>query len=107
MCFRFLALSAILWLVSSPSNAETIHDYAKRGDVTAITIALEEGSDVNDYDGLGTPLTYSVRKGHFAAVELLIARGANVNVSTRNYGEAGGKLNSSFRPAFVLNEIYD
>ncbi|MBL8893941.1 MAG: ankyrin repeat domain-containing protein, partial [Rhizobiales bacterium] len=67
---------------------ETIHDYAKRGDVAGIAAALDAGSDVNAYDGVGTPLTYAVRKGHFAAAELLIARGADVNISTMYYGEA-------------------
>jgi cytochrome c len=87
MCFRFFVLSVTLWLISSASIAETIHDYAKRGDVAGIAAALDAGSDVNDYDGLGTPLTDAVKKGHFAAAELLIARGANVNLSTMYYGE--------------------
>ncbi|MFO0991532.1 MAG: ankyrin repeat domain-containing protein [Hyphomicrobiales bacterium] len=87
MCFRFFAVSAILWLLSASANAETIHDYAKRGDVAGIASSLDAGSDVNDYDGLGTPLTDAVKKGHFAAAELLIARGADVNISTMYYGE--------------------
>jgi len=87
MCFRFFVVTAILWLMSASANAETIHDYAKRGDVAGIAAALDASSDVNDYDGLGTPLTDAVRKGHFAAAELLIARGANVNIATRYYGE--------------------
>jgi cytochrome c len=87
MCFRFIVLSATLLLISTASIAETIHDYAKRGDVAGIAAALDAGSDVNDHDGLGTPLTHAVKKGHFAAAELLIARGANVNLSTMYYGE--------------------
>ena len=87
MCFRFIVLSATLWLISSASIAETIHDYAKRGDVAGIAAALDAGSDVNDHDGLGTPLSYAVKKGHFAAAELLIARGANVNRPTMYYGD--------------------
>ena len=88
MCFRFFVVWAILCLMPASANAETIHDYAKRGDVAGIAAALDTGSDVNDYDGLGTPLTYAVRKGHYAAAELLIARGADVNISTMYYGEA-------------------
>lgn len=87
MCFRFFVVIAILWLMPASASAETIHDYAKRGDVAGIAAALDAGSDVNDYDGLGTPLTYAVKKGHFAAAELLIARGADVNISTMYYGE--------------------
>jgi cytochrome c len=87
MCFRFFVVLAILWLISAPASAETIHDYAKRGDVIGIAAALDAGTDVNDYDGLGTPLTHAVKKGHFAAAKLLIARGANVNISTMYYGE--------------------
>jgi cytochrome c len=87
MCFRFIVLLATLWLISSASIAETIHDYAKRGDVAGIAAALDAGSDVNDYNGLGTPLTDAVKKGHFAAAEMLITRGANVNIPTMYYGD--------------------
>ena len=88
-CRHFLTafVPCILWLSMSPSVADTIHDYAKRGDVTGIAATLEAGSDVNDFDGLGTPLTDAVKRGHYAAAELLIARGARVNASTMYYGE--------------------
>ena len=88
MCFRMFVLSIILWLGASSANAGTLHDLARRGDVAGIAAALAAGSDVNGYDGLGTPLTYAVAKGQYAAAELLIARGADVNVPTRYYGDA-------------------
>ena len=87
MRFRFLSLSAVFWLIPSFSYGETIHDYARNGDVVGIALALNAGADVNDYNGLSTPLSDAVRKGHYAAARLLITRGADVNIPTRYYGE--------------------
>ena len=87
MRFRFFVLSAILWAITTPSSSQTIRDYAMRGDIAGIAAALDQGTDVNDYNGLNTPLTEAVKKGHFAAAALLIQRGADVNTPTRYYGE--------------------
>ena len=87
MRFRFFTLSAILFITTSSSNAETIRGYARNGDVAGIAAALDAGVDVNDYDGFGSPLTIAVRKGHYSAAKLLIERGANVNIPTKYYGD--------------------
>jgi cytochrome c len=87
MRFMFLTLSAILFVTASSSNAESIHDYARKGDVAGIAATLDAGADVNDYDGFGSPLTYAVRKGHYSAAKLLIEHGADVNIPTRYYGD--------------------
>ncbi len=79
--------SVLLGLVPGMANAGAIHDAAKAGDVVAITAALDAGADVNAHEGLGTPLSYAVKGGQFAAAELLIARGANVSAPTRYWGE--------------------
>src|SRR5204863_89943 len=84
---RFLMLCAIVWSMTSPSYSQTIHDYAMHGDIAGITAALDAGADVNDYNGVGTPLTDAVRRGHLAAAELLIERGADVNIPTRYAGD--------------------
>jgi cytochrome c len=80
-------LAAILFVTTSSSKAESIHDYARNGDVAGILAALDVGEDVNDYNGFGSPLTGAVRKGHYFAAKLLIERGADVNIPTRYYGD--------------------
>jgi cytochrome c len=80
-------LVAILFVTTSSSNAESIHDYARNGDVAGIVAALDAGADVNDYNGFGSPLTDAVRKGHYSAAKLLIEHGADVNIPTRYHGD--------------------
>ncbi len=77
----------LLGLAPVAAGATPLHDAAKAGDAVAITAALDAGADVNAYEGMGTPLSYAVKRGHFAAAELLIARGAKVSVPTRYWGE--------------------
>ena len=84
---KFLRLVAIMFITTSSSNAESIRDHARNGDVAGIVAALDTGADVNDYDGFGSPLTDAVRKGHYFAAKLLIEHGANVNIPTRYYGD--------------------
>jgi cytochrome c len=73
-----------LLLVHIPiaSHAAAIHDAAMKGDVAAITAALELGAGVDESDGSATPLYYAVWTGHIEAARLLIERGADVNART-------------------------
>ena len=75
-----------IFVLASPAAAAPIHDAAKKGDVPAITAALEAGADVNESDGLATALWYAARRGHEDAAKLLIARGADVNLTTKSSG---------------------
>jgi cytochrome c len=76
-----------IFVLASPAVAAPIHDAAKKGDVPAITAALEAGADVNESDDWGaTPLWYAARRGHEDAAKLLIARGADVNLTTKSSG---------------------
>ena len=75
-----------IFALASPAAAAPIHDAAKKGDVPAITAALEAGADVNESDGWATPLWYAARRGHEDAAKLLIARGADVNLATKSSG---------------------
>ena len=72
--------------LATPVAAAPIHDAAKKGDVPAITAALEAGADVDESDGWATPLWYAARRGHEDAAKLLIARGADVNLPTKSSG---------------------
>ena len=75
-----------IFALASPAAAAPIHDATKKGDVAAITAALEAGADVNESDGWSTPLWYAARRGHEDAAKLLIARGADVNLTTKTSG---------------------
>ena len=79
---RFLLLILMMYLAPSMALAAPIHDAAKKGDVAAITAALDAGADINASEGGGTPLYFAVKRGHLAAAKLLIERGAKVNVGS-------------------------
>ncbi len=70
-------------IFTGAAAAAPIHDAAKKDDVAALEALLAGGADLNESDGFGTPLYYSVRWGHLAAAKLLIERGADVNASTK------------------------
>jgi cytochrome c len=74
----------VLFLIIAPkSQAADIHEAAKKGDVSALTAALDAGVDVNASDGIATPLYYAIDRAHLEAAKLLIARGANVNLAAK------------------------
>jgi cytochrome c len=68
-----------LYFVPSTSHAAAIHDAAKKGDVAAISAALDAGANINESDGAATPLYYAVQGAQLGAAKLLIERGADVN----------------------------
>lgn len=73
-----------LLLVHIPivSHAADIHDAAMKGDVAAITAALDAGAGIDESDGKATPLYLAVFMGHVQAAKLLVERGADVNAQT-------------------------
>ncbi|TGS53895.1 hypothetical protein EN826_033620, partial [Mesorhizobium sp. M1D.F.Ca.ET.183.01.1.1] len=68
-----------LLLVHFPieARAAAIHDAAKKGDVAAITAALDAGAGIDESDGNATALYFAVRTSHIEAAKLLIERGAD------------------------------
>jgi cytochrome c len=82
----FVGCLLAIFVLATPAAAAPIHDASKKGDVPAITAALEAGADVNGSDGWATPLWYAARRGHEDAAKLLIARGADVNLTTKASG---------------------
>jgi cytochrome c len=74
-----LLVCVCLYIVSSTSQAAAIHDAAKKGDVAAISAALGAGANINESDGIATPIYYAVQGAHLGAAKLLMERGADVN----------------------------
>jgi cytochrome c len=54
--FASLLIWVCLYIVPSTSQAAAIHDAAKKGDVAAISAALDAGANINEFDGIATPL---------------------------------------------------
>ncbi len=77
-----LFIPLLLVLIPSVSLPAAIHDAAKKGDVAAITAALDAGAGIDESDGTATPLFFTVWMGHFEAAKLLIERGADANAQT-------------------------
>jgi cytochrome c len=65
------------------ANSASIHEAAKKGDLAALTAALNAGTDVNKISGGATPLYFAAIRGHLEAAKFLIARGADVNAMTK------------------------
>jgi cytochrome c len=59
--FISLLVWASLYVVPFTSHAAAIHDAAKKGDVAAISAALEAGANINEFDGIATPLLDTLR----------------------------------------------
>jgi cytochrome c len=81
-----MLLSICFCLIPLTSQAAAIHDAAKKGDMAAITAALDAGANVNDPDGFATPLYYAVSRQHLDAAKLLIDHGADVNAGSKVSG---------------------
>ncbi len=59
---------------------ERLHRAAEAGDPALVRELLDRGYPVNAFDELGkTPLHYAVLGEHFAVVDLLLRRGADIN----------------------------
>ena len=79
---RDVLLFILIVLFPNVSHAAAIHDAATKGDVAAITAALDAGAGIDESDGTATPLYFAIWMGHIEAARLLIERGADVNVQT-------------------------
>lgn len=83
MHFKEFVFLTFLFLGPITAKAAAIHEAAKKGDVAALTAALDSGADINASDGIATLLYYSIDRAQLEAAKLLIARGANVNLAAK------------------------
>jgi cytochrome c len=94
---HFIGLLVCFSLGPSTLHAAAIHDAAKKGDVAAISAALEAGANINESDAVAPPLYYAVSAEQLEAAKLLIERGADVNAlsgfGVGPLGPAVGKRN--------------
>lgn len=74
-----IGASAALWLVALPAQANELGDLVRSGDVAAVTSALDKGAAIDEIDGV-TALYIACETGNAALAELLITRGADVNL---------------------------
>jgi hypothetical protein len=88
--------------IGPPTAKESIHRAAETGNIEAVKQHLAAGADVNAgrSDGGGTPLHFAAGWGQKEMVELLIAKGAEVNAK-----EGGGGAPLHVAAAFGKNEI--
>uniref|UniRef100_A0A7S3G4Q3 Uncharacterized protein n=1 Tax=Palpitomonas bilix TaxID=652834 RepID=A0A7S3G4Q3_9EUKA len=56
---------------------------ASRGDIDLISKLLELGANVDGQEGDGLPLAIAAQENRFAAVKLLLSKGAKINVEAR------------------------
>lgn len=80
-CERAAAQAGVARLVSPEGETEpALIEAAERGDVTALTRWLDDSARIDTRDLRGrTPLLVTVQRGHHAAAQLLIRRGADIN----------------------------
>jgi cytochrome c len=69
----------ILWLFTLPAQASSLGDLVRKGDIAAVTSALDKGAPIDEIDGV-TPLYIACEDGKLELAKLLIMRGADVNL---------------------------
>src|SRR5688572_6723245 len=87
--FLFSVLTVLLQQTTAdPKQAlnDQLYDAVRRGDVAAVTAALDKGADVNAKFRYGaTALFKAAERGHTEIAKLLLARGADVKVKDTFY----------------------
>ena len=91
-------IAAVVLVGCGPSAPDiSIHDaagaFGRKVNIEAVKQHLDAGTDVEARDNYSrTPLYYAVEKGHKKMVELLIARGANVNAKDGIGGKTTARM---------------
>ncbi len=90
LCLLLLTMLAPLAVVAQDPKHDLnnqMWEAARKGDVVAVTAALDKGADVNAKFRYGaTALFKAAERGHADVVKLLLARGADATVKDTFYG---------------------
>lgn len=90
LCLLLLTLLAPLALVAQDPKQDLnnqMWEAARKGDVVAVTAALDKGADVNAKFRYGTTALFkAAERGHADVVKVLLARGADATVKDTFYG---------------------
>ncbi|HIN18031.1 MAG TPA: ankyrin repeat domain-containing protein [Gammaproteobacteria bacterium] len=80
-----VVINASINLRGNPEADRALLDAAEKGNIEAVKWHLDAGADVNaqDNDIRWTPLHVAAAFGHKEIVELLIAKGADVNAKSK------------------------
>jgi ankyrin repeat protein len=78
---NLLLITIAAVLLVGTASAGPIHDAVNRGDLAAVQSELDKGANVNAKMWRRTPLHSATAGGHKEIAELLIAEGADVNVT--------------------------
>ncbi|RYG87753.1 MAG: c-type cytochrome [Alphaproteobacteria bacterium] len=81
-CCAMVGAMALL-LFAGSAAAVDLGDLAKQGDLAAVTMALEEGTPVDQLEGGVTALYVASEQGNVELAKLLIDRGADVNLTVK------------------------
>lgn len=78
---KIINLFLLLFFIAIPALAEEIHDAAQQGDLAKIKMLLEKNPELLSArsENEKTPLHFAAQGGHEEIVDLLIAKGADVN----------------------------
>jgi cytohesin len=91
-----------------PPSPTPIHDAAYDGDLAGVQAQLDAGADVNAKDGdRWTPLHFAVDFDHKEIVELLIAKGADVNAQVAHRPAGFGDLRTGNDTALDFTDDWD
>lgn len=85
------SLLALFFQQTTPDPKQALNDQlyeaVRKGDVAAVTAALDKGADVNAKFRYGTTALFkAAERGHTEVVKVLLDRGADVNVKDTFYG---------------------
>jgi len=103
---KHLLITIIAVFLESLVIADTIHNYAKDGDIVGLREQLDLGKDVSSEDELGwTPLHYAAFENQKTSAIFLINRGANLNAKAMENGFSFKRLHKYFDGSFMCEEI--
>ncbi|KJV54237.1 ankyrin repeat family protein [Orientia tsutsugamushi str. Gilliam] len=77
-CYRFIRNGINFWLSREENylGSNSLHQFAKNGDVTAIErLLVQDNESINELDANGmTPLHYAAARGHIEIVRTLLTQ---------------------------------